>query len=83
MSFQEPYLFDTPVSLGLSGSYFDRRFNDWDESRLGGRVSFGYQWLDKDLSTVASYRGENVDISNTSTAPGTLPISTKSEAAIL
>ncbi len=69
-SFQEPYLFDSPISLGLSGSYFDRRFNDWDESRLGGRVSFGYQWLDKDLSTVASYRGESIEISNTSTAPG-------------
>jgi outer membrane protein insertion porin family len=70
VSFQEPYLMDTPISLGLSGSYFDRRFNDWDESRLGGRVSFGYQWLDKDLSTVASYRGENVEISRTITAPG-------------
>jgi outer membrane protein insertion porin family len=55
----------------LSGSYFTRRFNDWDEDRLGGRVSFGYQWLDRDLSAVASYRGESVDISNTSTAVGT------------
>jgi outer membrane protein insertion porin family len=77
VSFQEPYLFDSPISLGLSGSYFDRRYNDWDESRLGGRVSFGYQWLDKDLSTVASYRGENVEISNTSIpagpAAGSLP----------
>jgi outer membrane protein insertion porin family len=66
VSFQEPYLFDTPINLGLAGSYFDRRYNDWDESRLGGRVSLGYQWVDKDLSTVASYRGENVEISNTS-----------------
>jgi outer membrane protein insertion porin family len=66
VSFQEPYLFDTPLSLGLSGSYFDRRFNDWDESRLGGRVSFGYQWLENDLSTVGSYRGESVEISNPS-----------------
>lgn len=71
VSFQEPYLFDSPISLALSGSYFDRRYNDWDESRLGGRVSFGYQWLDKDLSTVASYRGENVEISDIITAPGT------------
>lgn len=66
VSFQEPYLMDTPISLGLSGSYFDRRFNDWDESRLGGRVSFGYQWLDRDLSAVASYRGESVEISRPS-----------------
>lgn len=68
-SFTEPYLMDTPISLGLSGSYFDRRYNDWDESRLGGRVSLGYQWVDRDLSTVASYRGENVEISNTSINP--------------
>jgi len=65
-SFQEPYLFDTPVSLGLSGSYFDRRFRDWDEQRLGGRISFGYQWVEYDLSTVLSYRGENVKISRVS-----------------
>ncbi len=70
-SFQEPYLFDTPVSLGLSGSYFDRRYDDWDEGRLGGRVSFGYQWLERDLSTLLTYRGENVTISNIATAPGT------------
>jgi outer membrane protein insertion porin family len=62
ISFQEPYLLDRPVSLGLSGSYFDRRFRDWDEQRLGGRVSFGYQWVERDLSATVSYRGENVNI---------------------
>ena len=35
-SWMEPYLFDTPVSFGLSGNYFTRRFVDWDEQRLGG-----------------------------------------------
>ncbi|WP_197530512.1 POTRA domain-containing protein [Bythopirellula polymerisocia] len=73
VSFQEPYLFDSPISLGLSGSYFDRRYDDWDEGRLGGRVSLGYQWLDKDLSTLLTYRGENVNISNIATAPGAFP----------
>ncbi len=61
-SFQEPYLFDTPVSFGLSGSYYDRRFEDWTEQRLGGRVSFGYQWTSDDVSAALSYRGENVKI---------------------
>ncbi len=73
VSFQEPYLFDTPISLGLSGSYFDRRYEDWDEGRLGGRVSFGYQWLERDLSTLLTYRGENVNISNIATTPGAFP----------
>lgn len=65
-SFQEPYLWDTPVSFGLSGSFFDRRYLDWDEQRLGGRVSLGYQWTENDLSTAISYRGENVNIRNPS-----------------
>ena len=71
VSFQEPYLFDSAVSLGLSGSYFDRQYDDWNEGRLGGRVSFGYQWLEQDLSTLLTYRGENVNISDIATAPGT------------
>jgi len=66
MSFSEPYLFDSPISLGLSGSFFDRRFRDWDEQRLGGRVSLGYQWVEHDLSANISYRGESVNIRNAS-----------------
>jgi outer membrane protein insertion porin family len=63
-SFQEPYLWDTPISLGLSGSYYDRQYYDWDEQRLGGRVSLGYQWTANDLSAAIAYRGENVNIRN-------------------
>jgi outer membrane protein insertion porin family len=66
-SFTEPYLMDTPVSLGLSGSYFTRQYRDWDEQRTGGRVSLGYQWVENDLSTAVAYRGEDVKISNPST----------------
>ncbi|MCG8450462.1 MAG: BamA/TamA family outer membrane protein, partial [Pirellulales bacterium] len=71
VSFQEPYLFDTPLSLGLSGSFFDRRFRDWDEERLGGRVAIGWQWVERDVSANVSYRGENVTVTN---APGGLEI---------
>ena len=39
VSFSEPYLFDSPYSLGLSGSYFTRKYRDWDEQRVGGRVA--------------------------------------------
>jgi len=64
-TFQNPYLFNTPVSFGLSGSYFTRLYNNWTEKRLGARVSLGYQFLfDPNLSTVVSFRGENVNISN-------------------
>ncbi len=63
-SFTEPNLMDSQVSLGLSGSYFTRKYRDWDEERAGGRVSLGYQWVENDLSTAVAYRGENVVISN-------------------
>ncbi|MEM9353592.1 MAG: POTRA domain-containing protein [Planctomycetota bacterium] len=70
VSFSQPYLFDSPISLSLSGSYFDRRFNNYDEQRLGGRIALGYQWLERDLSTSVSYRGENVNVSDLTTLPG-------------
>jgi outer membrane protein insertion porin family len=64
VSFQEPYLWGSPISLGLSGSYFDRRYRDWDEQRLGGRVAIGYQWTENDLAANIAYRGENINIRN-------------------
>jgi len=59
--FKEPYLFETPVSLGLSGFFYDRRFRDWDEERLGGRVTLGYQFS-PDLSGAVALRAEQIDI---------------------
>jgi outer membrane protein insertion porin family len=66
VSFLEPYFMDTPVSLGLSGSFFDRRYIDYDEQRIGGRVSLGYAWTENDLQANIAYRGENVGIRNIS-----------------
>jgi outer membrane protein insertion porin family len=61
INFQEPYLWDTPIAFGASGFFYDRRFFDWDEQRVGGRLSLGYQ-LTPDLSATIAYRGENVNI---------------------
>jgi outer membrane protein insertion porin family len=63
VSFTEPYLFDTQVSLNVSGFFFDRRYFDWDEQRLGGRVALGYR-LTPDLSFTTALRMENVLIHN-------------------
>ncbi len=63
-SWQEPYLLDTPISLNLSGSFFTRRYEDWDEERVGGRIGLGYQWTENDLSASVTYRGEKVNINN-------------------
>jgi len=62
-SFTEPYLLNTRISLNVSGFLYDRRFFDWDEQRVGGRLAMGYRLL-PDLSVSAAIRGENVDISD-------------------
>jgi outer membrane protein insertion porin family len=61
INFRDPYLMDTPISFGLSGFFFDRRYEDWDEQRLGGRISLGYQ-LSPDLAVTSSIRAENVNV---------------------
>jgi len=63
VSWTDPYFLDTPISLSLSGYLFDRRYFDWDEQRIGGRVGLGYR-LTPDLSVSAGLRMENVDMSN-------------------
>lgn len=72
-NFAEPYLFDTPVSYGLSGYYFNRFYRNWNEQRAGGRTSLGYQFT-PDLSGNVALRAEDVLISNPSPAdPPTVP----------
>ncbi|MGD9644893.1 MAG: BamA/TamA family outer membrane protein, partial [Pirellulales bacterium] len=63
VSFTEPYLFDTQNSLGLSGFFYQRFFQNWTEERLGGRISVGRQ-LAPDLAVAMALRMENVNISN-------------------
>ncbi|RCS50605.1 hypothetical protein DTL42_10895 [Bremerella cremea] len=61
VSFSDPYLFNTRVSLNLSAYLFNRIYRDWDEQRVGGRVGLGYR-LTPDLSTSVSLRMEDVDV---------------------
>ncbi|MFW5693470.1 MAG: BamA/OMP85 family outer membrane protein, partial [Thermoguttaceae bacterium] len=63
ISFQEPYLLNTDVSLSLSGFYYDRRYVEWDEQRIGGRAALGYHFT-KNLSGNLSFRGARVTIHN-------------------
>src|SRR5439155_1147979 len=70
VSIREPMLFDRPYSLTVSGFYWDRVFNEYTESRAGGRVSLGHQ-LSRYWSVTAGLRMENVQVENVSIfAPG-------------
>ncbi|TWU09412.1 Outer membrane protein assembly factor BamA precursor [Symmachiella macrocystis] len=65
-NWRDPYaftLFDRDVSFGVSGFFFNRIYNDWDEQRLGGRVTLGMQ-LDREWSIGTAFRLEDVEISN-------------------
>ena len=63
VSFTEPYLDNRPVSLGLSGFFYQRIYPEWTESRAGGSFSFGYQFT-HDLTGSMRFQGQNVDIKN-------------------
>ncbi len=63
VTFNEPYLFDTQIGLGLNGFYYTRFYEEWDEQRIGGRVSLGYK-LAHDLSASTSFRLERVTLSD-------------------
>lgn len=64
LQFADPNLLGyLPISMSVSGFLYDRRFNDWDEERMGGRLSFGYR-ITPDLSISAGVTGQNVDITD-------------------
>ncbi len=63
VQFTEPYLAGTRVSMNLSGYYFDRRYYDWDENRLGARAGLGYR-ISPDLSLAGGIRAERVKVTN-------------------
>ncbi|REK17206.1 MAG: hypothetical protein DWQ37_06990 [Planctomycetota bacterium] len=71
-NFSEPFLFDTPVSFGLSGYYFNRIYLNWTEQRLGGRVTLGYQFT-PDFSGSLGLRAEDVLLPASSFNPEGVP----------
>ncbi|MCA9262235.1 MAG: BamA/TamA family outer membrane protein, partial [Planctomycetales bacterium] len=63
VNFTEPYLNGTRISMNLSGYLYDRRYFDWSEQRLGGRMGFGYR-VTPDMSVNFTFKGEEVTISD-------------------
>ncbi len=60
-TWQNPYFLNTDFSLGLSGFYYNRYFDDWTEDRLGGRISVG-RLLSRYWSAGIAMRLENVHL---------------------
>lgn len=63
VSFREPFLFDTPNSLGLSGYYYTRIFNEYNERRGGGRITLGRRLNNKWTASVG-FRAEDVEVTD-------------------
>ena len=71
VNWTDPYFLDTNFSLGVSGFYFTRFYTDWDEERVGTRLTLGRQ-LTQEWSINGQFRLENVDVRNP--RPPTPPI---------
>lgn len=68
LAFTEPYLFDQPYSLSVSGYLRDRIRDLYDDNRLGGRLTLGQQF-NYIYSGSVFIRGEDVDINNLADPP--------------
>ncbi|HEX8524438.1 MAG TPA: BamA/TamA family outer membrane protein [Tepidisphaeraceae bacterium] len=60
---REPWLLDQPYSLALEAYYRDRQREHYEETRGGGRVTFGHRF-DYVHSATLTLRGEDVNIHN-------------------
>src|SRR5262249_4943113 len=65
VSFREPFLFDSPYSLLVSGYYYERVFNEYNEERGGARITIGRR-LNQYWQVSVGGRIENVNVSNVS-----------------
>ena len=63
LTFEEPYLLDSPYSFANDLFYFTRGRESWDERRVGDIVTLGRRFGDVWGVSVA-FRGEQVTIAN-------------------
>ncbi len=63
VDFRDPHLFDSNYSMSLSGFFFQRGRDTYDEQRVGGSIGFGRE-LSENLQAFVNLRLENINISN-------------------
>ena len=68
IAFTEPFLFDQNYSFTSEGYLRDRKREDYDDRRTGGRVTFGKRF-DYVHSAAVTFRGEDVLIDNIDDPP--------------
>jgi len=61
VSFREPHLLDSPVSLMLNGYYYTRGFVEYNENRVGAQASVGRQ-LNRYWNAAGTFRVEGVNV---------------------
>jgi outer membrane protein insertion porin family len=77
LMWQTSNFLDTDFSFGVSGFYYQRFLPGWDEERLGGRITLGYQ-INKWWSVTTAFRLESVELDNFATLT---PLSLITEAS--
>jgi outer membrane protein insertion porin family len=65
LSFTEPWLFDKPISAGFDIFNWDRDYETYEKSSIGGSVRTGYRLYDY-TRFYLTYFYENADVSNIS-----------------
>jgi len=63
VGFTEPYLYDRPIALSLTGSVFDRDRETYKEGRLAGTIGLEKRY-DDDWRRGISFTAENVKVSD-------------------
>jgi outer membrane protein insertion porin family len=61
--FSEPWLFDQPYSFTAEAYLRQRRYTDYNDERLGGRITFSRRF-NQTYTGFLTFRAENVDINN-------------------
>ena len=62
ISFTEPWLFDIPLKLNLSGYYTNRYYDKWKQEHAGGSISFTKKFFDDFTSISLGHRLEYVRV---------------------
>jgi outer membrane protein insertion porin family len=63
VSWRDPAIFDSKWSLTVAGYYYQRQYNEYDENRLGTKVTLARK-LNKYWSITGSIRAEDIEVDN-------------------